>query len=412
MRPACGMRAAMPAASSCGGALRGPATLTSGRTGARRQRQLQAVRLEVLDRQPRPACRARAPAAAAGSALPARRCAAPRAPASSQRVERRRRRAAARDRPAPGRATAGRAAARRRRCRRSAAPCASAPDSRHRRDEQHRPLLGDALHRRLEQPGAEAGVVGAQAGRRRLRGGRDVPVTGRRVVDRIGEAGRRDQPVGAGQHLAQRMAVAAVAGRRTEHRRKRRRIERRRVAGLLGDRDRQLDDLAGAAPLGRRQPLRRRQHGRLRPPPTGRIGERGARGRPSLPNPGPTSPTERSCSRNASDARHAAAPSSRQALVPPKPKELLATTRSRAGRGSVDVVAAQLRIGRDPVGAGRNRLVLQRQHRDRRLDRAGGAQRVAGRALGRTARQPARRTPAAPPGPRRCRWSASRCRAG
>ena len=204
-------------------------------------------------------------------------------------------------------------------------------------DQQHRPAPGEALPGGFQQPGGEAGVVRAQAGRRRPAGGGDVPVAGGGVVDRIGEACRRQGALGRGQRLAQRMAVGGVAGRRREHGGQAARVDAGHRAGLVGDRQRQPHDGAAAAPLGRRQAGRRRQQRRRRLP-TGRLAQHRGGLRPAVePRPehadaGDAELRQWRCDRAAGVLVHRPAPNSRQAFEPPKPKELLATTDSRASR--------------------------------------------------------------------------------
>jgi hypothetical protein len=72
-------------------------------------------------------------------------------------------------------------------------------------------------------------------------------------------------------------------------------------------------------------------------------------------------------------------------LEPPKPNELLITRASALARRDL-VARAQLRIELARAGAAGDRAVLDREHRDQRLDRARGAERVAGHALGRVHR--------------------------
>ena len=93
-------------------------------------------------------------------------------------------------------------------------------------------------------------------------------------------------------------------------------------AGLVGHDHRRLDHQPGAAALGGRQPGRGRHHGGQALP--GRRAQQADAGHADV-QPG----AHRGRSR-----AHRAAPNSRQALLPPKPKELLATRSSGACRGA------------------------------------------------------------------------------
>ncbi len=126
------------------------------------------------------------------------------------------------------------------------------------RDEQHR---CDAPRRPGPWPraGRPRGCpVGAQARRGRARAGRDAPVAGRRVVHRVVEARRRHVAGGAGERLADLVQHLAAPGGAGEHRRQLVRAGAARRERLGADVQRELDQVAAAAPLRRRQDLRGR----------------------------------------------------------------------------------------------------------------------------------------------------------
>ena len=150
--------------------------------------------------------------------------------------------------------------------------------------------------------------------------------------------------------------------------------------GFAADGERQLDDPAGLAALGRRQDAQGGQHRRCRG--VGLLAaQHGAGGRPvgqaGARKPIPRSRRSMLCSWRDSRIR--------LQLLPPKPKELLRAWRTVAALPAAGNRAAW--PGRDSAYPGcRAEAVAQRQGADHRFDRAGGAQRVAGGALGRTAR--------------------------
>ena len=259
-------------------------------------------------------------------------------------------------------------------------------------DQQHRPRVGLALARRLEQAGAEARVERGQRRARLVAAGRDRPVAGGGVVHGVVELGRRDQRRLARQRRAHVVVDGEVAVRRGEDRRQRRRVEARLAHRRRGDLERERDGVGRAPPLGRREelgrgPLRRRRQ-RL-----GLAAERGARGGPAGQRRRPEGDrlsmdsVPPSTCRAAAFARRspalASAPKTRTQLLPPKPNELLSATRTGACSG----VDADLRPARGVedarVDRPRAQAVLDREQARRRLDDAGRAERVAGHALGR-----------------------------
>jgi hypothetical protein len=179
---------------------------------------------------------------------------------------------------------------------------------------------------------------------------RDVPVAGRRVVDRVREAGRRKLAVGAGQRLAQHVAVAAFAAGRREHRRELLRIDAACATACVGDRHRERIDGPARPALGRRQAGRRRQR-RVGPCVGGSPRSTGSAAGHDT-SPGASRPMPRIATSSSTRLRgaqwaalvsriamvrssrrgtaHAAFPRIRLALVPPKPNELLSTARSGA----------------------------------------------------------------------------------
>ena len=134
-------------------------------------------------------------------------------------------------------------------------------------------------HRRRTAPGRGHGAGG------------DAPVAGRGVVHRVVEAGRRDLAVVGRQRLAERVAIVAVAAGRGEHRGQLPGIALpawpRRLPGPPPAR---LDREAGAAPLGRRQRLRRGHRERCATAYAGCAGQDGAARRASPSRPGPSRP--------------------------------------------------------------------------------------------------------------------------
>ena len=199
-----------------------------------------------------------------------------------------------------------------------------------------RPSDGVALvlRQRLEQPGAEAGVAGAQRGRAFGAAVGDAPVTGRRVVHRVVKARRRDQPLSAREREADLVAVVAIATRGGEDRRQRAGIGLRAGHRFGAHRERDFDYAAGSTPFRRRQYVRQRQHGAQRD--IGRlVVEHGAR---SAPVGEPRSEQPQSLNapcQVAHQRRYAARPNSSAQLAPPKPNELLSTRRSGPRRFSV-----------------------------------------------------------------------------
>ncbi len=185
------------------------------------------------------------------------------------------------------------------------------------------------LRQRVVEAGDEAVVVRAEARRRLHRSRRDAPVARRRVVDRVVEARRRDQPI-AGQLAADRIAVVAVARRRREDARKRRRIATRVRDRLEAGLERDLHALADAAALGRRQRRRGDEHGRRRAVAASRPPAR-RRTRPSPARPGPRRPMpsiQATTTTRRVDAVMPGAANSRLQFAPPKPNEFDNTRRS------------------------------------------------------------------------------------
>ena len=120
-------------------------------------------------------------------------------------------------------------------------------------------LVDDDLTERIEQAGAEAGVVGADHLARRHCLGGDAPVAGRGVVHGVVETGWRNLPVIAGQLFAKRVAVVAVGTGGAEDGGQRADIGFGMGGGFKADGERQFDDAAGPAAFGRRQDAGYRQ---------------------------------------------------------------------------------------------------------------------------------------------------------
>jgi len=181
--------------------------------------------------------------------------------------------------------------------------------------------LADDLTKGIEEPGTEAGVVGAEhlAGRHGVGG--DAPVAGRGVVHGVVEARRRNAAVVGGQRLADGIAVVVVCAGGGEHRGQLPGIELPGRDGLLRHRQRDLDRDAGAAAFGRRQRLRRghREGARF---VGGGTREDGPRCSPVV-----ESRTDQADAVEVRGELHCARPRIRLQLVPPKPKELLSTRR-------------------------------------------------------------------------------------
>lgn len=201
------------------------------------------------------------------------------------------------------------------------------------RDQQGRRAIGRHLADTVEQASRKAAVVRAQhvGWRPGLCG--DAPVAGRRVVHGVVEARGRELAVVAGQGFADRVAVVAVAARRTEHRR-----ERGRIAPATGDRfaphgQCKLDDRPRAAALDGRQAGGRRQLGwRVR---VGRAARKHLGGVRPLRQPrAQHADAFDECTESGHDASPAR-PKTRLQFVPPKPKALLSAACTRALRSEV-----------------------------------------------------------------------------
>ena len=188
--------------------------------------------------------------------------------------------------------------------------------------QQHRSLVGRALRRRFEQAGGEAAFVGRQRVARRHAAGADGPVAHRRVVHRVVELDRRQQLRIARERAAHVVVDAEVAVRRGEHAGQVGGVAAR--AGDRGGRDleRQRHRVGRAAPLGRRQHLRRRAAWPADRPARLRRGRRRVR-RPSRAASAPRRPGLR-CRGSAACMRSCCAPlpNTSEQLLPPKPKEL------------------------------------------------------------------------------------------
>ena len=251
-------------------------------------------------------------------------------------------------------------------------------------DQQQRRVGRVQLRQRREQAGREALVVRAQAGGRLAAARRDVPVAGRGVVDRVGEARRRDQAIRrirAAERFAQGMAVRAVAARGGEDAGERRRVEVGMAAGFVGGRHGDLHRGPGAAALCRRQARQRREHGGAEQ--VRRLAAQHRQGG----RPGGEPRADQADAQHMQFAGgHQGAPRTRLALEPPKPNELLSTRRSGARRLAVHVLDAQRGVGLAHVEAARQQSVAQREQAQHGFDAAGGPERVPGRALGGTAR--------------------------
>ena len=197
--------------------------------------------------------------------------------------------------------------------------------------QQHRGLRRQALHGGFQQPGGETRVIGRQAGGRRARVQRNVPVAGGGVVHRVREARGRHQPLGPRQCFAQQVAVAGVAGGTGEHGGQLRGVQAGGRHRLLGDHDGSLDDGAGTAAFGGRQQLRRRHRRGCRH--VTQAQQRSALRPINQPRAQQAHAQQLHFHRAAPARWPSERPSTRQALLPPKPKELLATTCSGPWRG-------------------------------------------------------------------------------
>ena len=213
--------------------------------------------------------------------------------------------------------------------------------------------------------------------------GGDGPVAGGGVVHRVVKAGRRDRRRLGRERRAHVVVDREVAVRRGEDRGQRCRVAagsaHRRARHLEGEGDavRRTSTLGrcqdlGCRALGRR--IDRRAFAAKR-----RAGDRpaGQRRRPE----GDALDPERQ--RAFMRSRLRSRPSTRTQLLPPKPNELLSASRT-SPRGRLD---ADLRsaggVERSRVGDAGQEAVLDRQQAGRGLDDSGGAEGVAGEALGR-----------------------------
>ena len=265
-------------------------------------------------------------------------------------------------------------------------------------DEQHRPRVGLHLQRRFEQAGAEAGVERRQRAARFAAVGADRPVARGGVVDRVVELGRRDQRRRGRQRRAHVVVDREVAVRRREDRRQRRRVEPRLAHRRRGDLERERDGVRRAAPFGGGEDLGRGALGRRRQG-LALAAQRGARDRPARQRRRPEGDAlDREGAalrrRRAHRARSAAGPpNTRTQLLPPKPNELLAATRTGACPGAMRTCGPQAASRTRVLAMPGRRPLLDREQGGGGLDDAGRAERVAGDSLGR-ARVRRRREPA------------------